>query len=371
MTQGSGDAAIRLVGVRKEFEGAARPAVGNLSFDVPAGALVAMVGPSGCGKTTTLKMINRLIEPTAGEIYVEGVEIRSLPAAQLRRRIGYVIQQIGLFPHRTISANIATVPRLLGWDRKRIKERVAELVDLVGLDADLLPRYPAELSGGQQQRVGVARALAADPPVLLMDEPYSAVDPIVRAHLQDELIALQRRVQKTIVLVTHDIDEAIKLSDRIALMNVGGVLEQYATPDELLRAPANEFVEHFLGHERGLKRLSLLKVRDVDLVDGPVVGCDATPEEAERVMAKFAYDWVGVLDGDRLLGWVDRASLEGKTRVGDAEMRRFSTPVHPDTPLRETLDALVISRTNVAVVFDDDDRYLGMLTIEQISEGVR
>jgi osmoprotectant transport system ATP-binding protein len=371
VTQTSGEAAIRLVEVRKEFEGATRPAVGNLSFDVPAGALVAMVGPSGCGKTTTLKMINRLIEPTAGQIYVDGVEIRSLPAAHLRRGIGYVIQQIGLFPHRTIANNIATVPRLIGWDRKRINERVKELVDLVGLDADLLPRYPAELSGGQQQRVGVARALAADPPVLLMDEPYSAVDPIVRARLQDDLIALQRRVQKTIVLVTHDIDEAIKLSDRIALMNVGGVLEQYATPDELLRAPANDFVANFLGHERGLKRLSLLRVRDVELVDGPVVGRDATREEAERVMAKFGQDWVGVLDGDRLLGWVDRAALDGKSRVGDADLRRFSTPVRPDTSLRETLDALVISSTNVAVVFDDDDQYLGMLTIEQISEGVR
>jgi osmoprotectant transport system ATP-binding protein len=371
VTPSTGDAAIRLAHVRKQYEGAARPAVGDLSFDIPAGALVALVGPSGCGKTTTLKMINRLIEPTSGEIYVDDVEVRSVPAAHLRRGIGYVIQQIGLFPHRTIATNIATVPKLLGWDRKRIKARVDELVDLVGLDADLLPRYPAELSGGQQQRVGVARALAADPPVLLMDEPYSAVDPIVRARLQDDLIALQRRVRKTIVLVTHDIDEAIKLSDRVALMNVGGVLEQYATPDELLRAPANDFVANFLGHERGLKRLSLLKVRDVQLVDGPVVGCDATREEAERVMEKFGYDWVGVLDGERLLGWVDRASLDGKERVGDVEMRRFSTPVRPGTSLRETLDALVISSTNVAVIFDENDRYLGMLTIEQISEGIR
>jgi osmoprotectant transport system ATP-binding protein len=371
VTAPANEAAIRLVNLRKVFEGSARPAVGDLSFDVPAGALVALVGPSGCGKTTTLKMINRLIEPTSGEIYVDGVEVRSLPAAQLRRRIGYVIQQIGLFPHRTIAHNIATVPRLLKWDRKRIKERVQELVDLVGLDADLLPRYPAELSGGQQQRVGVARALAADPPVLLMDEPYSAVDPIVRARLQDELLALHQRLGKTIVLVTHDIDEAIKLSDRVALMNVGGVLEQYASPDELLRAPANDFVADFLGHERGLKRLSLMSVRDVGLVDGPIVSCDATRSDAEAVMTKFGDDWVGVVDGERLLGWVDRGALDGKTRVGDARMRAFSTPVHPATPLRETLDSLVISRTNVAVVVDDDDKYLGMLTIDAISEGVR
>jgi osmoprotectant transport system ATP-binding protein len=371
VTAPAGDVAIRLAHVRKEFEGASRPAVGDLSFDVPRGALVVLVGPSGCGKTTTLKMINRLIEPTGGEIYVDDVEVRSLPAAQLRRRIGYVIQQIGLFPHRTIEGNIATVPRLLRWDRKRVRDRVQELVELVGLDADLLPRYPAELSGGQQQRVGVARALAADPPVLLMDEPYSAVDPIVRARLQDELAALQQRVHKTIVLVTHDIDEAIKLGDRIALLNVGGLLEQYDTPGEILRAPANDFVANFLGHERGLKRLSLLHVRDVELIEGPVVACDATRDDAERMMTKFGVDWVGVLDGERLLGWADRPALEGKSRTGDAALRPFSTPVHPATSLRETLDALVASRTNVAVVVNDDGKYLGMLTIEQISEGIR
>jgi osmoprotectant transport system ATP-binding protein len=365
------DVAIRLHHVRKQFGDAAPPAVTDLSLDVPSGALVALVGPSGCGKTTTLKMINRLIEPTGGEILVGGVEVRSLPPSELRRGIGYVIQQIGLFPHRNVAANIATVPRLLRWDRKRVKARVDELVDLVGLDRDLLTRYPAELSGGQQQRVGVARALAADPPVLLMDEPYSAVDPIVRARLQDELLALQRRLHKTIVLVTHDIDEAIKLADRIALLNIGGVLEQYATPDELLRAPANDFVSHFLGRERGLKRLSLLAVRDVDLVDGPTVGCDATRDDAERVMTKFNVDWVGVLDHERLLGWVDRGALDSRTRVGDAPMRPFSTPVRPETSLRETLDALVVSRTNVAVVVDGDERYLGMLTVEQISEGVQ
>ncbi len=367
----SNEAAIRLVHVGKRFDGAPRPAVGDLSFDVPRGALVAMVGPSGCGKTTTLKMINRLIEPTEGEIWVNGVQAQSIAASELRRSIGYVIQQIGLFPHRTIEANIATVPKLLGWDRKRIKARVTELVDLVGLETDQLRRYPAELSGGQQQRVGVARALAADPPVLLMDEPYSAVDPIVRARLQDELIALQRRVQKTIVLVTHDIDEAIKLADRIALMNVGGVLEQYASPEDLLREPANEFVVHFLGHERGLKRLSLMTVDQVERTDGPVVGVGATRAEAEATMEKHAVDWVGVLDGDCMLGWADRNDLDGHQSVRDARLRPFSTPVQPGTSLRETLDALVVSRNNVAVVVDDRNRYLGMLTIEQISEGVR
>ena len=273
-------AGITLAGVTKTFPGSRSPAVSPLDLEIPAGEVVVLIGPSGCGKTTTLRMINRLIEPTAGTISIEGVDIRSRPATELRRGIGYVIQQIGLFPHRTIAQNIATVPKMLGWDRGRIRDRVDELAELVGLDADLLGRYPSELSGGQQQRVGVARALAADPPVLLMDEPFGAVDPIVRARLQEELVNLQERVRKTIVLVTHDIDEAITVGDRIAILNVGGVLEQYGKPDDLLAHPANEFVEAFLGAERSLKRLTLAKVADLDLSGGPVVAADASPAEA-------------------------------------------------------------------------------------------
>jgi osmoprotectant transport system ATP-binding protein len=245
---------IELTGLSKTFAGSSSPAVSSLDLEVVPGSIVVLVGPSGCGKTTTLKMINRLVEPSAGTITIGGVDARSLPAHELRRHIGYVIQQTGLFPHLTIGANIATVPRLLGWSKEKIRDRVEELVDVVGLDGELLGRYPPELSGGQQQRVGVARALAADPPVLLMDEPYSAVDPIVRTRLQDELLDLQSRVGKTIVLVTHDIDEAIKVGDRIALLNVGGVLEQYAAPAEMLTNPANAFVEDFLGQDRALKR---------------------------------------------------------------------------------------------------------------------
>ncbi len=249
--------AIRLDRLSKRFPGATTEAVTDLSLALPEGTLTALVGPSGCGKTTTLRMINRLEEPTAGTIELFGTDVRRVPLHELRRGIGYVIQHAGLFPHRTIAANIATVPKLLGWDKNRIGARVDELVDLVGLDPSLLRRYPSALSGGQQQRVGVARALAADPPVLLMDEPYSAVDPIVRVRLQDELIALQRRVRKTIVFVTHDIDEAIKLADQIALLEVGGVLAQFGPPDELLRAPLTPFVESFLGNERALRRLAL------------------------------------------------------------------------------------------------------------------
>ena len=362
--------AIRLVGVGKQFPGSAQPAVGELTLDIPAGSLVALVGPSGCGKTTTLKMINRLVEPTSGAIEIGGVDARTVPAPELRRGIGYVIQQIGLFPHRTIEANIGTVPRLLGWDKARVRERAHELVDIVGLDPELLRRYPTELSGGQQQRVGVARALAADPPVLLMDEPYSAVDPIVRMRLQDELLALQRRLHKTIVLVTHDIDEAIKLGDRVAILNIGGVLEQYGSPEELLRAPANQFVADFLGRERGLKRLALLTTDDIELIDGPVVAADASPDDAKVLMTQFAVDWIGVRDGDVLRGWVSATDLDGVTRVGDAATERFHAAVAPGTPLRETLDRLVLSATRVAVVVDEENRYRGMITIEQISEGV-
>jgi osmoprotectant transport system ATP-binding protein len=363
------DAAIRLDCVSKVFPGTATPAVGELSLDMPSGSLTVLVGPSGCGKTTTLKMINRLIEPTSGTIFVEGKDIRSMPVHVLRRGIGYVIQQIGLFPHRTIADNIATVPRLLGWDRRRIKDRVTELVDLVGLDPAMLKRYPAELSGGQQQRVGVARALASDPPVLLMDEPYSAVDPIVRERLQDELLALQQRLRKTIVLVTHDIDEAIKLGDRIALLNVGGVLEQFGPPSELLRNPANDFVARFLGRERALKRMALLRVSDVHVGPGAVVDADATPAEAKEVMAKYGIDWVGVRDGDHLQGWVWADELDGRDRVGDAPTERFRAWVKPDTVLREALDLIVDSQTRVAVVLDGD-RYVGMLTIEEIAAGM-
>jgi osmoprotectant transport system ATP-binding protein len=363
------DAAIRLEAVTKVFPGSAGAAVRELSLDMAQGSLTALVGPSGCGKTTTLKMVNRLIEPTSGTIVVDGRDVRERPVHELRRDIGYVIQQVGLFPHQTVATNIGTVPRLLGWDKERVRARVAELVGLIGLEEGLLARYPAELSGGQQQRVGVARALAADPPVLLMDEPYSAVDPIVRAHLQDELLRLQEQVQKTIVLVTHDIDEAIKLADRIAILNVGGVLEQYGTPEELLRRPANEFVERFLGHERGLKRMALLKVADVPLSPGAVVPVDATPQAAKEVMARFGVDWVGVLDGDRLRGWVPAGALDRVAAVGDAPVERFVSWVTPQAALRQALDTIVTSHTRAAVVLDGD-RYLGMVFLDQIAEGV-
>ena len=370
-TTGAPEPAIRLVGVTKTFPGSDTPAVGDLSLDMAHGELTALVGPSGCGKSTTLKMINRLLEPTAGEIYVQGTEVRAQPKHELRRRIGYVIQQIGLFPHRTIAHNIATVPRLLGWSKARIRDRTAELAEQVGLAPELLDRYPSALSGGQQQRVGVARALAADPPVLLMDEPYSAVDPIVRKQLQDDLLSLQRDLHKTIVLVTHDIDEAIKLADRIVLLNVGGVLEQVGSPAEVLRSPANEFVETFLGRERGLKRMALITVGQVSLTPGPVLSTDAPANAAAAVMAEAGTEWVGVLDGEQMVGWAWGRDLARATLVGDAPREPFRAYVRPGNSIREALDNIVNSRTRVAVVLSEDgDRYLGMLTVDELAEAL-
>ncbi|MFZ0492993.1 MAG: ABC transporter ATP-binding protein [Acidimicrobiia bacterium] len=360
---------IRLDHVSKVFPGSEKPAVGDLSFEIPAGEIVVLVGPSGCGKTTTLKMINRLIEPTSGEIWIDGVKASAEDPHLLRRKIGYVIQQVGLFPHRTIVQNIATVPSLLGWERERIEPRVSQLIELVGLEPEVGDRYPAELSGGQQQRVGVARALAADPPVLLMDEPFGAVDPIVRARLQDELKLLQARLQKTIVFVTHDIDEAISLGDRVALLNVGGVLEQYAPPEEILRAPANDFVVEFLGSERGLRRLSLISVDTIELEQGPVVTPETTPEQARAVMDTHDVDWVGIVDDGRLLGWVWGAELAHHATVGELEPRPFSAKLSGDSTLRQVLNAIVTSKTQMAVIVDGD-RYRGMLSAERLNEAL-
>ncbi len=362
------DVMISLRHVSKTFPGGTAPAVGDLSLDVPRGEIVVLVGPSGCGKTTTLKMINRLIEPTSGEIYVDGELATSVEAHLLRRKIGYVIQQIGLFPHRTIAENIATVPTLVGWDEQRIAERVTELIELVGLEPEMADRYPAELSGGQQQRVGVARALAADPPVLLMDEPFGAVDPIVRSKLQEELLALQDRLRKTIVFVTHDIDEAIRLGNRVAILNVGGVLEQYASPAEILAEPANDFVAEFLGSDRGLKRLSLIPISTVDLDPGPVVAPGGTVEEARRVMERYGTDWFAVVDGDRMLGWLTEDDLRGAATVPRSG-RRFRAWLTRSSSLREALDAIVSGRTTMAAVFDGD-RYLGMIDVDTISREI-
>jgi len=357
---------IGLDAVTKSYPGEDRPAVDRLTIQVEEGEIVALVGPSGCGKTTTLKMINRLIEPTSGIITVGGRDITSMPPPQLRRSIGYVIQQAGLFPHRTVFQNIATVPRLLGWDRTRIRARIDELLDLVDLGPGMGDRYPNELSGGQQQRVGVARALAADPPVILMDEPFGAVDPIVRARLQGELLRMQSRLHKTIVLVTHDIDEAIRLGDRVAILAPGGRLAQFATPEQILRDPEAGFVEGFLGPDRGLRRLSLIPLRNVELVEGPVVELGSGRGEALDAMTRHGLDWVVVRAGDRLLGWASAAEIDAGARLEAGSLQPIRGGASIDGSLRDALDTMVTGHTGVALVFDGD-RYLGMITIDAVN----
>jgi osmoprotectant transport system ATP-binding protein len=273
----------------KQYPGQDEPAVDKLSLTVPAGEICVLVGPSGCGKTTAMRMVNRMIDITAGDILLDGRSVRERRPAELRREIGYAIQQIGLFPHLSVADNIGTVPRLLGWDKERIRNRVDELLELVSLDpADTRGRYPAQLSGGQRQRVGVARALAVDPPLMLMDEPFGAIDPIGRDRLQGEFLRLQQQLRKTIVFVTHDIDEAIRIGDRIAVMKKGGVLAQYATPAELLLHPRGEFVEQFVGGDRTLKRLSLLRAGDIPLDPTPAGGADDLPRLRESGSARTA-----------------------------------------------------------------------------------
>ncbi|MEO6628010.1 MAG: ATP-binding cassette domain-containing protein [Aquihabitans sp.] len=358
--------AIELRGVTKTFPGSTSPAVAPLDLSIEEGAITVLIGPSGCGKTTTLRMINRLIDPTDGTIAIGGTDIREQSVTELRRGIGYVIQQVGLFPHRTIAQNIGAVPRLLRWDKAKTAARVHELADLVGLEPNMLERYPSELSGGQQQRVGVARALAADPPVLLMDEPFGAVDPIVRGRLQRELLDLQERVNKTIVLVTHDIDEATTLGDSVAVLNVGGILEQHATPDDLLANPANEFVAAFLGAERSLRRLSLRTVADLVLLPGPVIDITAPVAEARAALETHGTEWLGLIaDGD-FTGWAWASDLRDAADLATVEVRRTVATVSPQSTLREALELILNARSEVAIVLEDNHRYLGAVSVESI-----
>jgi osmoprotectant transport system ATP-binding protein len=352
--------------------GGGPPAVTDLSLEIGAGEICVLVGPSGCGKTTTMKMVNRLVEPTSGRVTIDGEDVAALPAVELRRRIGYVIQQVGLFPHLTVGANVSVVPALLGWSVTRQRERAEELLELVGLDpASYRDRYPAVLSGGERQRVGVARAMAADPTVLLMDEPFGAVDPIRRERLQNEFLRLQERLHKTIVFVTHDVDEAIKMADRIAILQVGGVLAQYDTPDRLLAAPASEFVERFVGADRGLKRLSLARVGDLPL-DEAVTVTVGESRQAARTRLADGESWALVTDADRRpLGWVEAADLAGEGDVSADLAVPGSTLLQPESTLRDALSAMLASSVQVGVVVDADDRLLGVLSVDAISATLR
>ena len=360
--------------VTKRYPGTDAPAVNDLTFAVPAGEICVLVGPSGCGKTTTMKMVNRLIEPTDGRITIDGRDVTRIPAVELRRSIGYVIQQVGLFPHLTIGENVAVVPRLLRWKPDRVRDRADELLELVGLPAAYRDRYPSELSGGERQRVGVARALAADPPVMLMDEPFGAVDPIRRERLQNEFLRLQDRVRKTIIFVTHDVDEAIKMGDRIAVLQRGGILAQYDTPAAVLANPASEFVERFVGADRGLKRLSLARVRDLDLLEPVVVRPGEERAEARRRLeaASDAVAYALLVDGDeRPIGWVDRDDLSGSGSVDPDDATPGAPTVQPETTLRDALSALLASSVQLGVVVDARDRLLGLVSVDAIGERMR
>jgi osmoprotectant transport system ATP-binding protein len=309
---------IRFENVSKYFPGVGRPAVDRLDLEVPTGKTCVLIGPSGCGKTTTMRMVNRLIEPSEGRIFVGEEDVTTVDPVGLRRRIGYVIQQIGLFPHQTIAENVATVPKLLGWDARRVKARSEEMLALVGLEpGQFLSRFPRHLSGGQRQRVGVARALAADPPVMLMDEPFGAVDPVVRGRLQEEFLDILRRLRKTVILVTHDIDEAIRMGDLVAIMQ-DGRLAQYATPDRLLAAPANDFVADFIGADRTLRRLSLVAVTEL-LQPGPAPGeaprlpASGNLRNAISTMVEQGGEAVSIVDGEgRVLGHVTLGAIRAR-----------------------------------------------------------
>ena len=355
---------IRFDSVSKQFPDGT-VAVDGLDMVAPTGQITVLVGPSGCGKTTSLRMINRMIDPTGGRIWIDDRDTSTMNAAELRRGIGYVIQQAGLFPHRTVLANIATVPRLLGWDKRKARERSLELLERVGLPASFAHRYPSQLSGGQQQRVGVARALAADPPVMLMDEPFSAVDPVVREQLQDEFLRLQSELGKTIVFVTHDIDEAIKLGDQVAVLRVGGKVAQLADPARLLAHPVDDFVADFVGRDRGYRGLGFQPVPDLPVRVEPTVVVGATPDEARAA----AGDEPRVLVTDearRPLGWVSVPRMSGP--IASEDLYRGGTVASVRGTLRNVLDAALSSPCRRGVVVDDDGAFVGTVLAHQVLE---
>ena len=365
-------ATLEFRNVTKRYPGQQEPAVDSLSLEVPAGEICVLVGPSGCGKTTAMRMVNRMIDITDGDILLDGRSVTERKPAELRREIGYAIQQIGLFPHLSVAANIATVPRLLGWSKERIRERVDELLELVSLDPhETRDRFPAQLSGGQRQRVGVARALATDPPLMLMDEPFGAIDPINRERLQNEFLRLQQEIRKTIVFVTHDIDEAIKIGDRIAIMQRGGKLAQYAPPAELLMYPANRFVEDFVGADRALKRLALQRVRDVDLWKAPLVRVGEPVAEARAKAADSEVPYPLLVDGDgRPIGWLSERALQGE-RVTEDLRSKAEPLIELDDVLRDALSHLLAEEAQYGPVVNERGEVAGVLSIEILAHALQ
>ncbi len=366
----SDDVLIRLENVTKKYGDSADAAVNNLTMDVHRGEVLVLVGPSGCGKSTTLRLINRLIEPTSGTLYLNGEDVTNINPSTLRRKIGYVIQQVGLFPHRTIAENIATVPKLLNWDKKKIADRVDELLDLVGMDPEVYRnRYPKELSGGQAQRVGVARALAADPDVLLMDEPFGAIDPITRDRLQNEFLRLQQDLKKTIVFVTHDIDEAIKMGNRIAILREQSEIAQLDTPEAILADPADEFVENFLGSGAILKSLTLMKIADTELHQVPVFKAPVMRDKAIETLQDSEDSTSILLDADdKPLRWLDLAALNRTSQPIEKSGRPITVDLQPEDTLQDALTAMLQSSVGLAAVTDRKGKYLGCCTIESLAK---
>jgi osmoprotectant transport system ATP-binding protein len=366
--QSNGDAKvmIRLDHLSKVFRGQDAAAVADLSMEVPEGEIVILVGPSGCGKSTTLRLINRLIEPSTGRIVIDGDDVTGVNSDELRRSIGYVIQQIGLFPHMTIAQNIATVPRMLGWGRQRIAERIDELLDTVGMDpAVYRGRYPKELSGGQSQRIGVARAMAADPPILLMDEPFGAIDPITRDRLQNEFLRLQSELKKTIVFVTHDIDEAVKMGDRIAVLREGSAIAQYDTPERILANPADSYVETFIGAGHALKGLTLSRISDVELADRPVAPVEAGRGALREALLRSEVGFILALDDQRRpQRWYSARDLDRSESL--EEIGLPVETIEPNATLHDALDLMISSYTGAVVVIDEHGVYQGIVELDTI-----
>lgn len=364
-------AMIQLEEVTKYYSGTTEPAVAELTLDIPEGEILVFVGPSGCGKSTTLRLINRMIEPTSGTIRFDGEDVTRVNPDKLRRRIGYVIQQIGLFPHQTIAENIATVPKMLGWSKQRIAERVDELLDLVGMDpAVYRGRYPKELSGGQAQRVGVARALGADPPVMLMDEPFGAIDPITRERLQNEFLRVQAELKKTIVFVTHDIDEAIKMGDRIAILREQSRIAQFDTPERILAFPVDDFVSDFIGSGATLKGLNLARVRDIEPVrDYPVARADQPVEELRRLVMESDRRFVLLLDQHgRPTRWLDERALRRTDKPVTEAGPEVIAKVEKQATLRDCLEEMLNGNAGVAVVVDGRGGFEGVVEIDTLSD---
>lgn len=364
---------IRLEGVSKLYPGTSEPAVENLSLEIHKGEILVLVGPSGCGKSTTLRLINRMIEPSSGKIVFDGEDVTNVNPDHLRRRIGYVIQQIGLFPHMTIAENVATVPKMLGWDKAKIRARVDDLLETVGLPPETYrDRYPRELSGGQAQRAGVARALGADPDVMLMDEPFGAIDPITRDRLQNEFLRLQSELKKTIVFVTHDIDEAIKMGDRIAILGARSTIAQIDTPERILALPADDFVDDFIGSGSTLKGLNFERIRDLGQSDYPSARYDISHADARKVLDDANNRWLLVLDDkDRPYSWVQYDQLERSDRAVKGIGSRIETRVESNATLHDTLEAMLSSSSGCACVVDKDGRLESVVEIEVLTDAIQ